>query len=357
MTERTASAAPLVVRRNPDLLEEILRLCAAASVSPDVVGDPQLTRRSWLTASCVLVGADCAGDVSALQLPRRPDVFLVADPPETAGLWRDAVAIRADQLAVVPEAETWLIGRLTDSIDGAVKAATVGVIGARGGAGASTLAAALGLTASRRGNTALLVDLDGLGGGIELVVGCESVPGLRWPDVAATKGRVSAAALRSALPSDDGLAVLSWGRADDPELDSATLRSVLSSGQRGSDLVILDLPRHLDARARDALRTVDTLLLVCTADLRSTAGGGRLLRSLNALCADIRLVVRRRRGDDLLVDALASTLGLPLAATIPTQRGIKGAIDEGLGPLCRGGIARPCARLLDDLGVRSPVTR
>ena len=349
MTARTASAAPLVVTRDLDLREEILRLCAAADVSPDVVDDPQLVGRSWLTATCVLIGADCAGAVSALELPRRADVILVADPPETAGLWRDAVAVRADHLAVLPDSEAWLVGRLTDSLDGAVDAVTVGVIGARGGAGASTLAAALGLAAARRGKAALLVDVDELGGGIELVVGCEAAPGLRWADVAATQGRVSASALRSALPCTEGLAVLSWGRADAVELAPNALGSVLTAGRRGCDVVIADLPRRLDARCCEAVQAVDSLLIVSTADVRSTAGGACLLRSLEARCVDIRLVVRLRRGDELSPDSVASTLGLPLAAILPTERVVERSVDQGLGPLWRGSLARRCAALLDDL--------
>ena len=62
--------------------------------------------------------------------------------------------------------------RLADSVEGNHEPArTIGVIGASGGVGASTFAAALGLAAARRGHDALLIDLDTSGGGVELVVG------------------------------------------------------------------------------------------------------------------------------------------------------------------------------------------
>jgi secretion/DNA translocation related CpaE-like protein len=353
MTARTRTSGPLVVTTDVALREELIRLCAAAAVTPDVVDESGLAQRDWLQASCVLVGADCAREVSALALPRRADVSVIAHAPETTQLWRDAVALRAEHVVVVPDAEAALIARLADGIEGSREAAvTVGVIGARGGVGASTLAAALGLTAARGGHDALLFDVDVFGGGVELVVGCESEPGLRWPDVATTRGRVSAGALRSALPSAQGLAVLSWRQTDPVGLDHAALRSMLSAAKRGSDLVVVDVPRHLDSLAAEAVQAVDVLLLVATTDVLSTAGGGRLVRSLETVCGDIRLVVRRLTRTALHPEQIAGSLGVPLAATLPTRQAVSRSIDEGLGPLAKGRLSAVCGRLLDDLGVR-----
>jgi secretion/DNA translocation related CpaE-like protein len=353
MTARTGASGPLVVTRDADLREELLRLCAAAAVTPDLVDQAGLAQRDWLEAACVLVGADCAAEVSALALPRRADVSVVAHAPETAQLWRDAVALRAEHVVVVPDSEAALIGRLADTIEGSRRAAvTVAVMGARGGAGASTFAAALGLAAARRGDDALLVDVDAFGGGIELVVGCESAPGLRWPDVATTKGRVSAGALRSALPSAQGLAVLSWRQTDAVGLDRAALAAALSAARRGCDLVVVDVPRQLDPVATEAALAADTMLLVATTDVLSTAGGRRLVRSLGAVCGDIRLVVRRLPRTALLPEQIATSLGVPLAATFPTGRGVSRSIDEGLGPPSRGRLTATCLRVLDDLVVR-----
>ncbi len=190
------------------------------------------------------------------------------------------------------------------------------------------------------------------GAAVELVVGCESEPGLRWPDVATTKGRVSAGALRSALPSAQGLAVLSWRQTDAVGLDRAALAAALSAARRGCDLVVVDVPRQLDPVATEAALAADTVLLVATTDVLSTAGGGRLVRSLGAVCGDIRLVVRRLPRTALLPEQIATSLGVPLAATFPTGRGVSRAIDEGLGPPSRGRLNATCLRVLDDLVVR-----
>jgi len=352
MERVTASGPTLIVTDDPDLLEQLLRLCAASSVTPDVIGDPAAARRTWWQAPCVLVGEDRADEVARLDLGRRPDVVLVAAGPESTQVWRRGVAIRADHVAVLPQAQAWLVERLTDSIDGSAGVATVlGVIGARGGAGASTLAAALASSAARRGGRPLLVDADPLGGGIELVLGCEGVPGLRWPEVASTQGRVSAVALRAALPEVGDVAVLSWDRGDTTTVDPSTMRAMLAAGQRGAGLVVIDLPRRLDDPAVDAVTMTDTLLLVCPTDVRAAAAAGRLLGGLRTLCADLRLVVRETRGSDVTADALADTLRLPLAATIPTTRGLDRAVNEGLGPVARGRLASRCSRLLDALSV------
>ena len=73
-------------------------------------------------------------------------------------------------------------------------------------------------------------------------------PGARWPELLNASGRVSAAALRSALPSIDGLAVLSWDRSDVTALPPEAMRSVLGAAQRSSDLVVVDLPRRAGSR-------------------------------------------------------------------------------------------------------------
>jgi secretion/DNA translocation related CpaE-like protein len=195
------------------------------------------------------------------------------------------------------------------------------------------------------------VDADALGGSLELVVGCESEPGLRWPDVASTQGRVGAAALRAALPSRDGLAVLSWRQSEPAALQHDSLTAMLSAGQRGSDVVIVDLPRHLDGPAAVAASRADTVLVVACSDVGSAAAGRRLIGSLSAVCGDLRLVVRRLRGHPLAPELVASSLGVPLVAVVPTRRSVSRSVEEGLGPPARGRLTSVCSVLLDDLDV------
>ncbi|AGL29134.1 hypothetical protein J113_25565 [Mycobacterium tuberculosis CAS/NITR204] len=85
--------------------------------------------------------------------------------------------------------------------------AAYAVIGGRGGAG-TLFAVALAQAAA----DALLVDLDPWAGGIDLLVGGETAPGLRWPDLALQGGRLNWSAVRAALPRPRGISVLSGTR-------------------------------------------------------------------------------------------------------------------------------------------------
>src|SRR5690606_10448493 len=83
-----------------------------------------------------------------------------------------------------------------DGMGGAV----VAVVGARGGAGASVVAASLGRAAGRRRGPVGLVDLALVGGGLDVLLGVEQDPGVRWPDLADARGRLDGEDLLARLP-------------------------------------------------------------------------------------------------------------------------------------------------------------
>jgi hypothetical protein len=88
---------PLVVTADPLLLDDLLRVCAAAGVEPEVAADVGAARRSWPSASLVLVGTDiprATAEPEAPPVQRRPGVFLVGVTSTTAacGRWPCASA-------------------------------------------------------------------------------------------------------------------------------------------------------------------------------------------------------------------------------------------------------------------------
>ena len=95
------------------------------------------------------------------------------------------------------------------------------MIGGCGGAGASLFAVALAQAA----NDAMLVDLDPWAGGIDLLVGAETTPGVRWPDLALQGGRLTWSAVRDALPRHRGISLLSGTRRG-YELDAGAVQAV-----------------------------------------------------------------------------------------------------------------------------------
>lgn len=342
----------LVITDDRHLADQVLRLCAAAGMTPDVVSGANPGRRLWRQAGGVLVGADAVAAVAGSGLPRRDGVVLVSSGPVSAALWQHALTVHADSVVVLPDGATDLIARLSDLLDGAESSClTAGIVAARGGGGASTVTAALGLTAARRGVPTLLIDADAMGGGIDLVVGCEDLAGLRWSEVAATSGRVSSSALRSALPTVDELSVLSWDRGKDVRLDAATMRSMLSAGQRGSRLVLVDLPRRFDDGAAEAAACCDVVAVVCPTDVLAIAGAARLSPGLREVVADVRLVVRRGGRPATSPETVSDLLSLPLLGSVPTTSRIARSIDAGLGIPARGPLTRACLGLLRELGV------
>lgn len=341
-----------MVTEDRDLRDALLRLCAAASLTPDVIDATASLRQVWARAHAVLVGDDQAEAVARLGLARRDRVSLTSLREDPTPLWPLAVRLGADDVVLLPADQPRLVERLSDLVDGSGRGATVAVIGGGGGAGASTLAAAIALTAGRSGRQCLLVDADPLGGGIDLLVGCEQRDGVRWPELAATQGRVGAAAFRAALPSVGTLAVLSWDRAGPRRTSPLLVRAMVSAGQRGSDLVVVDLPRHLDDSATEALLRSDVLVVVTTSEVRGVAGARSMLDGLRDLCADIRVVVREVPGSDLSPTSVAGSLALPLVGTVATRRGLARAVNAGMGPLGRGGLERSCRAILDALADR-----
>lgn len=354
-TDSTRAAAPrrpLAVTADPLALEELLRLAATADVELQVFPDAGTARAAWLAAPLVVLGADAAVGCARRRLPRRDGVVLLGQDLDDAGIWQLAVEVGAEQVVFLPDAEGWLVERLADAAEAHTDdAAVLAVVGGRGGAGATTLACALAVTAARAGRRTLLVDGDPLGGGIDLVFGAETERGLRWPDLGAAKGRVPASALAGALPRMADLSVLSWDRGAAPAVPAEAVQAVLAASRRAGELVVVDLPRAVDDCARVVLAEATATLLVVPAEVRAVAAAARVASSLGPLCRDLRVVVRGPAPSGLDGDAVAGSLGLPLAGQLRAEGGLEAALERGEPPAGRGRgpLSVLCARLLAEL--------
>ncbi|MFD6418525.1 septum site-determining protein Ssd [Streptomyces sp. NPDC060194] len=333
---------PLIVTEDPELLDDLLRLCAAAGVTePEVHHGVPPARGSWEDAPLILVGDDAARRVRGA--PRRRGLVLVGHDQDDGSVWRLAVEIGADHVLRLPDAERWLVDRIADATEGAGRPAlTVGVIGGRGGAGASTLACALAVGAARSGGRSLLVDGDPLGGGLDVLFGGERAEGLRWPDFAASRGRVGAGALEASLPELHALRLLSWDRGDAVVVPPEAMRAVLAAARRRGGTVVVDLPRRVDEGVAEALAQLDIGLLVVPAELRAVAAARRVAAAVGMVMGDLRVVVRGPGAGGLDEETVAGLLGLPLAGAVPWEPGLAVAQVKGDPP---GGNARgPLAR-------------
>ncbi len=333
-------APALLLTRDSGLADDVLRLAAAAGAAVEVVPDPAAALPGWDRTLLVLVGADAADELARLRPPRHPELHVVADRPVADAVFRCALGIGARDVVELPQAGDWLVELLTDVPDGAGSTARLlGVVGGSGGAGASTLAAAVALTAAGLGD-ALLLDLDPWGPGLDQLVGVEEAVGIRW-DALTSSGRLGSRSLRAALPQRDGLAVLTWSGADVAELEGEAVREVLSAALRGNDVVVADLPRSLSGVSGEVASRCDEVLLVVDPGVPGVASAARVAGQLGRLGARVGLAVRSG-GGALAPEAVTGALGLPLRTCYPSRRRVAEQVDLGLGPL--GSRRSPLAR-------------
>ena len=233
----------------------------------------------------------------------------------------------------------------------------VGVVGARGGAGASVLAASLAATFAASHDAgvpgagrAAGADLTA-GGGLDVVLGIEDVLGLRWPDLHQARGDVDGIELRSVLPHWSGVAVVSGDRLRPSPTPPDVVEGVVRALADVHAAVLLDLDRVavLDDPPPTVLGLCRTVLLVVPLDLRAVAGAVALRGSLGTRVGDVRLVVRGPSPGGLGVSELEHVLGLPMAGTLPYRRRLDAALDAGAGPPRRGAYARAIGRLAQGL--------
>lgn len=382
----------LIVTEDAELLDDLLRLCAAVGAEAEVAqsvggrgvpgvgrsarsasqsdprSDPQSDpqrEQAWRTAPLILVGDDRAGPLSreAPAVVRRPGVVLVGRDLDDHSIWERGVRLGAEEVVFLPDAEGWLTGRIVDAAEGVGRSAlTVGVIGGRGGCGASTLACALAVSAAKRGERAMLIDGDPLGGGLDILMGGETVEGLRWPAFVESRGRVGAGELRESLPAVHELRVLSWDRGDSVVVPPEAMRSVLGAARRKGGVVVVDLPRQVDEAVAEALTQLDLGLLVVPAELRAIAAARRVASRMTMLLRDVRIVVRGPYTAGLSAPEVARLLDAPLAGELPAEQGLLESVGRGIPPgaVSEGELARFCgafwSRALPGEGQQGSVT-
>lgn len=341
---------PLLITADASLAHAVSRVAAAAGVRPESTDEPAVVRRAWQRASGVMVGPDLVERVAGWGLERRAGLALVLARASTPVDWQRAVAAGADRVVSLPVDEAELVGWLAALRDGAHDAGlVVAVMPAQGGAGASTVAVCLASALGRTTRPTALVDADPGAGGLELVVGSEQVPGVRWADLATAAGRITGPALREALPHLDGVAVLSTAAGDETDVTPARVREVVVAAASSFDSVVVDLPRGTDAWLAELGPVADVLLVVAPTGLRSASAAARAVGKAGDWSTDVRLVVRRQPGSGIGVGAFAEAVGQPAAASVGTRRVTRRAVADGVGPVLVGRDRRRVAALADEL--------
>lgn len=323
----TTTAGALVLVSDPVLRADIDRVAAAAGI-PVVHAAELSSRKVWTAAAAVLVDDPAASRCAGLALPRRERVVLVRHAQPAAEHWRAAMSIGATHLVTLPEQDAELVVLLSEAADATTNTGrrgdAVAVIGGRGGAGASTFAAAVALGAAE----ALLVDVDPWSGGVDLLVGAEHAAGVRWPDLALRGGRVSYDAVRDALPHRDSVTVLANGRTG-VDIDAPALDAVVEAARRAGTTVVCDVPRRSTAAAETAVDAADLVVVVATAEVRTCASATAMAAWLTGINPNVGVVVRGPAPGGLRAAEVAAAIGLPLLATMRPQPGLATALERG----------------------------
>ncbi|MGA0945290.1 MAG: septum site-determining protein Ssd [Candidatus Nanopelagicales bacterium] len=280
------SPRPLLVTGDPLLLDDVIRLATAAGIEVSVSVD--VTSSAWSAAPLVLVGDDVLAHAVGRALPRRDSVIVVRrtgahhDESIDTDVWRGAVAIGAEHVAELPHASRWVVDRLGQVGDrladgGPVISCVPGV----GGAGASTVAALLAREAG-----GLLVDLDPFGAAIPVE------GGVRWPDLAETRGRIPPASLRSALPSVHGVHVLTGTPGERFAVPAAPLATVLEAGARGFPCTVVDTPRSDGDASHAAWSRSDIVVVVLGPQPASAPRALSVIDVVREVCTRVVVLAR-----------------------------------------------------------------
>jgi secretion/DNA translocation related CpaE-like protein len=354
---------PIAFVADETLLDHLLTLAAAAGCDLERVPDVTAARMRWLTAPLVLLDPAAVVECTRKSFPRRAGVVVVATDPEPPELWKQSMEMGAERVITVPGSDPWLVSALADAAEGQPSNAgkVLAVLGARGGAGASVFSVAVSLTALGQGDNTLLIDCDPRGGGLDLVLGAENEPGLRWPDMQLSAGRVAASSLHMALPTrrkgNARMTLLSGARKGEGPAPDA-VAAVVEAGRRTGEIVVCDVPRQLDMAAWAAIDRCDLAVIVTPAEVRAALTAKQLAKELKARGVNPQLIVRGPAPGGLQPADVTNAADVPALAAMKPEPRLAVSLDRGVfHPRDNGPLATAASTTLTALVDQPPKTR
>ncbi|MDR0482486.1 MAG: pilus assembly protein FlpE [Cellulomonadaceae bacterium] len=211
-------------------------------------------------------------------------------------------------------------------------------VGATGGTGASCFAAAFAHLLHRQGQPSVLIDLDTRGPGIDVLLGIESEPGARWPELGSARGVVDGRGLLASLPQWRDVPVVSASRTSPQHVPDSIVLDVVAALLHAGCRVVIDAPRATawTPAIRALITDADALFLVAAATLPGAAGAVALAHEMQALDSGQRcsLVVREPGPGFVDAEDIEALTGITVAASIRDDRKITLAVERGEGPPC-----------------------
>lgn len=272
------------VRRRPVVLaggsqpvrDQVARACAAAGVTSVFV--PGVEEGLALDPEVLLLGPGQAAGAA----PGQRDVIVVGMAEDEPTLWGNAANLASSRVVILPQGAGWLAEHLGRRLNPAPAGGVIGFLGAAGGCGVSTFAYWCARHAADTGRTVVLVDGHPFHGALDLALGMEDRPGVRWHDLKDLRGMLNADQLASALPARGRLSVLSHaarGGSVEGDVGDGMVSSgaVVDAARSAFDATIIDLGSAGSA-VRSLAAACDHLVLLVPSRPRSISAVEKILR-------------------------------------------------------------------------------
>jgi pilus assembly protein CpaE len=234
------------------------------------------------------------------------------------------------------------------------RAAVVGVLGAKGGVGGSTVAVHLALETRRlTGQETLLVDLDVTGGTVGFLMKVDQP--YTMLDASLNLHRLDAALWHAFIwKHESGLDVLqSPGTTRfGSQLPDERVRHLLRLAQSRYAWILVDMGRFTEL-SMNLVGEANQLLLVATADVPALYEAKRIVQKLSELgypSTQIKLLLNRASRADMDVPEMEKTFGLPISAFCPeARRELHDAYAEGKLLPAGSALRKQIARIAEDV--------
>ena len=229
------------------------------------------------------------------------------------------------------------------------------VVGAGGRVGCSLLAIAIARECARTAESnVVLVDADRFGGGLDVLLGHEQLPGARWPDVAMAGAGVPFIEVQAALPATgESYGLLSMDRRD-AVVDEVFVDGFFDDAQCEATVVV-DVSRDWSSPvAVAAFQRADLLITTITTHVRSCASALRLLQQPIFAEAPPKecLAVVREVSHGASMRSIKRGLPMPVAARVPHVRRLNRLGESGVpGAVIPRGLALAARSVLAHAGV------
>ena len=226
--------------------------------------------------------------------------------------------------------------------------ALVTVFSTKGGVGKTLLATNLGAALADRGHRVCIVDLDVEAGDVAVMMSL--TPQHTLGDLARINGELDAGAVESLVTrQSDRLSVLAAPVYLGVQVAPASVARMLELLKGMFDVVVVDTSGAFDDHSLQALDHSDLLVLVGTLDIPSVKNLKLAIGTLDLLNfpRDLwRLLVNRADPKiGLSIDEVEKTLGVSVAAAVPSSRDVLTAVNRG-EPIVRANPGHEVSRKL-----------